>query len=91
MQCPVCGKEGTLEVRGGSQRVIHCEGRRDGKLLLVRHLIGKQSGKNGKQEKADLRFFNVNAGGVGFTICRDVLFLSMKRVSVLRNSLTDSL
>ena len=45
MQCPVCGKEGTLEVKGGSQRVIHYEGRRDGKLLLVRHLIVKQSGK----------------------------------------------
>ncbi len=60
VECPVCGREGSLEIRGGSQRVVHYEGKRDGKLVLTRHNVGKQSWENGKQDKAELSFSNRN-------------------------------
>jgi hypothetical protein len=49
--CAVCGVEGYLEVRGGSQRVLHYQGFVDGKRLYVKHAVmgingNKQMGVN---------------------------------------------
>lgn len=37
IQCPVCGIEGSLEVRGNSKRVSHYKGYVNGKSVYVRH------------------------------------------------------
>jgi hypothetical protein len=38
IECPVCGREGTLEVRGNSQRIVHYE-YVNGKRVFSKHTI----------------------------------------------------
>ena len=45
VECPVCGVQGFLEIRGNSQRVCHYKGMVDGKRVYERHPIGN----NGNQ------------------------------------------
>ena len=51
VECPVCGVEGFLEVRGNSKRVLHYRGFRDGKRVYVKHAVdmGITIGNNGNK------------------------------------------
>jgi hypothetical protein len=48
VECPVCYKEGILEVRGNSQRVLHYRGFVNGKRIYERHPLGV-NGNNGNK------------------------------------------
>ena len=48
IECPVCGIEGFLEVRGNSRRVVHYRGFSDGKRVYERHSVGM--GINGNHD-----------------------------------------
>lgn len=39
--CPVCGKEGLLQVRGNSERVQHYVGSKDSKRVYLYHKVGR--------------------------------------------------
>ena len=46
--CPICGREGTLEVRGRSSRVVHYE-YLDGKRVFTKHVVGTEAGNMGTE------------------------------------------
>ena len=65
--CPVCGREGILEVRGNSQRVLHYKGMVDGKRVYEKHSVkmGVNDGSNGSKQvginTSDLGVFGGNS------------------------------
>ena len=52
VECPACGVQGVLQIRGSSRRIQHYVGFRDGKRFYEYHKIGKMEvngSKNGSK------------------------------------------
>jgi hypothetical protein len=66
VECPVCGIQGFLEVRGNSQRVPHYRGLIDGKRVYEKHSMGIMGINGNKQmgiNSSEISFFNEIKGG----------------------------
>jgi len=68
VECPICHMQGTLEIRGNSQRVSHYKGFIDGKRIYEKHTV---LGINGNKSLGikNLRIGSNSrtvAGGEGF-------------------------
>jgi hypothetical protein len=65
VECPICGVQGFLEVRGNSQRVVHYK-YVDGQRVFTKHTVKGTDGNNGNSmgtEKPNTAFFNQNDRG----------------------------
>jgi hypothetical protein len=60
VECPVCGVEGFLEVRGNSQRVLHYKSFVNGRRVYERHPLGINGNQTMGINKPDSVFLTQN-------------------------------